>query len=245
MAAITEACHASEASSYCPGTGCGTTNDTLIKYPFRLLGEAANDKCYTYFTELQFACFNEILYLNITPHLEFSYQVVKIDYVKQTLDVRPVWNSSCRPFNPNDFHPLNVSGTLAFPLDCSANTSTTCYSKPSASSNSSCPDNHGRYRCPFQQENQAATYTNNSCYLSEGNATKLELEWQGSSSSMFQNLIYHIIGLYCGFVLGYESYLSVLDYVALNQTCQKGICQILDCLKEVVMGVVIILFVIL
>lgn len=202
MAAITEACHASEASGYCAGTGCGETNATVIKYPFRLVGDAINNNCYTYFHELSFVCLNKILYLNITTNLEFSYEVLNINYTKQTLDVQPVGNSWCRPFNLSDFGSLNVTnifGTSHFPLECKTKISTKCSSIIKTPSISNCSGSHGSYSCPFQQGKSVG---NDSCYLYQGNTTTIQLGWQGGSSSMFQNLIYHSICSFCSFWFG-------------------------------------------
>ena len=200
MAAITEACHASQPSGYCTGTGCGLTNDTLIKYPFRLVGDADNERCYTYFTELHFVCLNNLLYLNITPYIDYSYQVLNINYTNQTLDVMPVGNSWCQPFNPNEFSRLNVtniSGNSSLLLECNTSISVKCSSNTSSPSSPTCPSRSGRYSCPFQP----GQYGNYSCYLYQVNTT-IQLAWQGDFSSMFQNLIYHIICSICSFWFG-------------------------------------------
>lgn len=200
MAAITEACHASEPSGYCPGKVCGTSNAPVIKYPFRLVGDATNNNCYTNFTDLHFVCLNTTLYLNISS-IPFSYQVLDINYINQTLVVQPVSNSWCRPFDPNDFVPLNVtniSGTPRSVLECNTSISPNCTYNNSISSSSPCSGSHVNYNCPFQP----GKYENISCYLDQSNTTKIQLGWQGSSSSMFQNLIYHIICFFCCFWFG-------------------------------------------
>lgn len=199
MAAITEACHASEASGYCPGTGCGTSN-TTIKYPFRLLGDATNNVCYSNFTELLFVCLNETLYLNITTNPLFSYKVLDINYINQTLDILPVSNSWCLPFDPSGFGTLNVtniSGTSRSVLECNTTISPNCTSIKSTPSSSTCSSGFN-YSCPFQP----GKYGNESCYLDQSNNATIHLGWQGSSSSMFQNLIYNIICSVCSFRFG-------------------------------------------
>lgn len=175
-------CHGASASGYCQVRTCGASNAGVqIRFPFVLPDDAVNRGCYTDYPELVFTCMDQLLYLNFTANITYSYdsfKVVNIDYWEQTLSLVPsLGDATCQDFIPSRFGGLNITNSTTLLLDCPQNIYESCTRAP-PSLDDVCSNNatgvpdvgYRRWVCPMTLSNFSDAEFS-SCHLAPENPT--------------------------------------------------------------------------